>query len=222
MTTNKNKRSRSDDIAALQKLSEGLTQHASTVPPIVIAGVTYKPSDVTAKLQTAIAQAKAVLTTEAAWHNAVQTEDAAWKQLKPFLLAVQQILRNAYDGQLDTLADFGVTPRKKPVVSPATRTAAALKAKATRAARGTKGSVQRASIKTDVKVAPAAVTSVTVDGTAPTEPAHPATAPTATPVEPSPAPSPATGGGSPSPSPSPNAGSTPATPASPGAPLAHS
>jgi hypothetical protein len=204
MATNHNKRTRVGDVAALQKLGEGLAQHASTVPPIVIAGVTYKPSDVTAKLQVAITLAKAVLTTEAAWHNAVQAEDTAWKQLRPFLLAVEQVLRNAYDGQIDVLADFGVSPRKKPVVPPATRTAAALKAKATREARGTKGSVQRAAITTQVKVAPAAVTSVSVDGDALTEPAHTVAAPTAT----SPAAAAAPVG--------------PAAPAVPGAPGAHS
>ncbi|MGH7440474.1 MAG: hypothetical protein ACRENE_32690 [Polyangiaceae bacterium] len=213
MATKNSKRSRNEDIAALQKLSDGFTLHASTVPPIVLAGVTFKPTDVTAKLQVMITQSKAVLTTEAAWHNAVQAESTAWKQLTPFLQGVEQILRNAYDGKIDVLADFGLTPRKKPVVPPATRTAAALKAKETRAARGTKGPVQKAGITTQVQVTPAAVKSVTVDGVQPADPTQPVAEPAAPPAPV--ATTPANPAANPGPSPTPN---TPAASAPAAAP----
>jgi hypothetical protein len=60
MSTNIIKKSRVNEVDALQKLADGLTQHASTAPAVVLAGVTLKPGDVVAKLQTRIAQAKAV------------------------------------------------------------------------------------------------------------------------------------------------------------------
>jgi hypothetical protein len=60
---------------------------------------------------------------------------------------VRQTLLLAFDGKLDTLADFGLTARAVPVRTPEQRTAAAAKAKATRAARHTMGSKQKAAIK---------------------------------------------------------------------------
>ncbi len=164
MSTNLTKKTRVNEVDALQRLADGLTQHASTVPSIVFAGVTLKPSDVVAKLQARIAQAKAVASAAANWHSMVQTDHTAAAQLTPLLAAVKQVLLGAYSTQLDVLADFGLSPRKKPVVSPATRTAAALKAKATRAARGTKGTQQKAAITTQVTIAPATTTAVKVEG----------------------------------------------------------
>ena len=164
MTTNIIKKTRVNEVDALQKLADGLTQHASTAPAVVLAGVMLKPSEVVAKLQARIAQAKAVSSAAANWHSVVQTDQAAAAQLKPLLSAVKQVLLAAYSTQLDVLADFGLSPRKKPVVSPATRAAAALKAKATRAARGTKGTQQKAAIKTQVTIAPATTTAVKVEG----------------------------------------------------------
>jgi hypothetical protein len=49
----------------------------------------------------------------------------------------------ALAGSIDGLADFGLTPRKVRVLTPEKKAIAAAKAKATRAARGTKGSVQK-------------------------------------------------------------------------------
>jgi len=185
MSTNTIKKARVNEVDALQKLADGLTQHASTAPSVVLAGVTLKPSDVVAKLQARIAQAKAVSSAAANWHSMVQTDQSAAAQLKPLLSAVKHVLLAAYSTQLDVLADFGLTPRKKPVVSPATKTAAALKAKATRAARGTKGTQQKAAITTQVTIAPATTTAVKVEGAGanpPTSPVSSSPAPATTPA----------------------------------------
>ena len=182
MSTNITKKTRVNEVDALQKLADGLTQHASTAPSVVLAGVTLKPSDVVAKLQARIAQARAVSSASASWHSTVQTDKTAAAQLKPLLLAVKQVLLAAYSTQLDVLADFGLSPRKKPVVSPATKTAAALKAKATRAARGTKGTQQKAAITTQVTIAPATTTAVKVEGAGSNPAAVPAPAATPAPV----------------------------------------
>ncbi len=164
MSTNITKKARVNEVDALQKLADGLTQHASTAPSVVLAGVTMKPGDVVAKLQARIAQTKAVSSAAASWHGMVQTDKSAAAQLKPLLSAVKQVLLAAYSTELDVLADFGLSPPKKRVVSPATKTAAALKAKATRAARGTKGTRQTAAITTQVTIAPATTTAVKVEG----------------------------------------------------------
>lgn len=64
-----------NEVDVLQKLADGLTQHASTAPAVVLAGVTLKPNDVVAKLQARIAQAKAVFATAANWHSVVSSTD---------------------------------------------------------------------------------------------------------------------------------------------------
>ena len=190
MTTHITKKARVNEINALQKLADGLTQHAATAPTVVLAGVTLKPSDVVAKLQARLVQAKAVSTAAAAWHGAVKNDLAAAGQIKPLLATAKQALLAAYASQLGVLGDFGLTPRKKAVISPATRTAAALKAKATRAARGTTGHVQKAAIKAPVTITPATATPVKSTNAAPTvAPASGASAPpTTTPASAPPAP----------------------------------
>ncbi len=102
MSTNLTKKTRVNEVDALQRLADGLTQHASTVPSIVFAGVTLKPSDVVAKLQARIAQAKAVASAAANWHSMVQTDHTAAAQLTPLLAAVKQVLLAAYSTQLSS------------------------------------------------------------------------------------------------------------------------
>jgi hypothetical protein len=216
MSTNTIKKARVNEVDALQKLADGLTQHASTAPSVVLAGATLKPSDVVAKLQARIAQAKAVSSAAANWHSTVQTDHTAAAQLKPLLSAVKQVLLAAYSTQLDVLADFGLSSRKKPVVSPATKTAAALKAKATRAARGTKGTQQKAAITTQVTIAPATTTAVKVEGAG----ANPVAVPSA-PVPAAPGAPGSAATSPPTAAPTSTVGSSPA-PATTPAPAAHS
>jgi hypothetical protein len=186
MSTTINKAARVNEVAALQQLVDGLTQNAATAPSVVLAGVTLKPGDIVAKIQARLAVAKAVAAAAATWHSAVQTDKAAAEQLKPLVATVKQTLIAAFSTQLVVLAEFGLTPRKKPVVSPATRTAAALKAKATRAARGTTGKVQKAAITAPVTITPATATPIkspaatplaTAPSNAPSTPASPPAGP---------------------------------------------
>jgi hypothetical protein len=154
MATNITKKTRVITVDSLQKLVDGFTKHAATTPSLVFAGATLKPSDVVARLQALIAQHNAVNTAAAAWHSQVTTERNAALQMRSLLGLIKQMLEGAYSSQLDVLADFGLAPRKKTVVSPQTRAAAAVKAKATRAARGITGKKQKAAITAPVVVTP--------------------------------------------------------------------
>ncbi len=215
MASNTPKANRPSEVTALQKMSDGLTKHASTIPQLVIGAVSMTPADVSTKLESRIAVAQAVDSTRATWRNAVAVDDTATEQLKPFLSGLRQTLLAAFSGQVDVLADFGLTPRKKAVLTTTERAAAALKAKATRAARGTLGKNQKADITTNVKVNAATVTPmVTVPAPAPEAPATTSTtaapAPVAAPVtEPVVAPVTTT---APATSPAPVAAPTPASP----------
>jgi hypothetical protein len=71
---------------------------------------------------------------------------------------VQTYARYAYATDTATLADFGFGPVKHTEPSPAVKAAAAVKARATRAARHTMGKVQKKAI-TGAATAPAPATS---------------------------------------------------------------
>jgi hypothetical protein len=175
MASNTPKKNRTDQIASEQKLSDGLNKHAQTITSIVIGGTAMTTKDIIATLQTLIASANTVQSAKATWQSTIKADQDERTKLKTFVSGLKQALLVAFAGSIDTLADFGLTARKVRVLTPEQKTAAAAKAKATRAARHTVGTKQKKAIK----------------GTVPTTaPAAPTTAPMPTPA-PSPAPAPA-------------------------------
>jgi hypothetical protein len=144
-TTTVNNRSKQQ--AADQKLVDGLNKHAPTLTTVVIGGTPYKPADIIAILQARLAAANTVQSAKPSWQNAVKAEKDERAKTKSFVSGLRQALAVAFAGSIDALADFGLAPRKARVVSPEKKAAAALKAKATRAARHTMGTKQKAAIK---------------------------------------------------------------------------
>ena len=169
MSSNTPKPSRVDQMAADQFLMDGLNKLAAKIPPVFVAGVAVPATTVVAALQARVAASQTTVSARASWQAAVAAERDERAKSQSLVSACKQALLLAFAGQVDTLAAFGLTPRKPRVVSPETKVAAAAKAKATRAARHTMGSKQKAKIKGAVP---------------PTEPATPppeAPAPTAPP-----------------------------------------
>jgi hypothetical protein len=80
----------------------------------------------------------------------VQADRDERAKTKAYVDGVKQALQVVLSGSIDGLADFGLTARKVRVLTPEQKAVAAAKAKATRAARGTKGSVQKKAIKGSV------------------------------------------------------------------------
>lgn len=174
MGINTPKKNRNDQITADQALIDGFNKNATSIPTMVIGGASKTTKDIVATLQSRIDSTKAALSTRATWQTAIRTDQSLRDTTKAFVSGVKQGLLVAFAGQLDTLADFGLTARAKHVATPEENIARAAKAKATRAARHTMGSKQKAAIK-------GAVT--------PTAPATEApSAPTPTPVTPVPVP----------------------------------
>jgi hypothetical protein len=98
----------------------------------------------------------------------VGAEKAKIADTKDYVSSLEQLVRSMFTKSVETLADFGLTPRKQ--VNPKTD-ATALKiarAKATRVARGTVGPKQKAKIK---GVVPAPPHPIPPAATAPTAPA---------------------------------------------------
>jgi len=133
--------------AADASLSTGLVKHEPTLASFTIAGATVKTTDVVTTLQSRQNSAKAVESTRAIWQAAVAADRSLRAQSNATVSGVKQVLHVMFAGSPDTLADFGLTPRKARVITPEVKVAAAAKAKATRAARHTMGAQQKAGIK---------------------------------------------------------------------------
>ena len=152
-----------------QKLIDGLNKHAQTVPSLMIGGTSYKTADVIGILQARIAAAKTPVLSRASWQTDVQADRDERAKTKAFVSGLRQALQVAFAGAIDTLADFGLKPRKtRTPRTPEEKAAATAKARATRAARHTMGSKQKAKVK----------------GAAPQAAPAPAPSPTATPTAP--------------------------------------
>jgi hypothetical protein len=146
--TTKATTNRTNRQAADQKLLDGVTKHEQAITSLTFGGTSYKPADIIAILQARIASANTTLSTRATWQSAVLADKGELTKTQPIVSGVRQGILLMFAGAVDTLADFGLKPRKAPAVrSPAEKAAASAKAKATREARHTMGSKQKASIK---------------------------------------------------------------------------
>jgi hypothetical protein len=173
-------KTRATQQTADQSMIDGLTKNAATIGSLLIAGKTYTVAQAIALVQTALTASKTVVINHTALEASLQAETAVRTQNKPFYDGLTQTLQAMFAGQVSTLGDFGLKGRKVPVVAPATLVEAAAKAKATRAARGTKGPKARLTVTAAPAVAtatPPAAAPVVETVTAPA--AAPATAPTA-------------------------------------------
>jgi hypothetical protein len=130
-----------------QKLIDGLTKHASAITALPVTGKSITPKDAIQVLLARIATANNAQLTRGPWQHAVQADRDERAQTQQFVLDLKQALRMLFAGQLDVLNDFGIAPRKKAAPKPATQAAAAIKAKATRKARGTVGPKAKLAIK---------------------------------------------------------------------------
>jgi len=183
MSTN-NANNRTQQQAADQKLMDGITKHEQAISSLTIGGVAYKTADILAILQARIATANTTLSTRATWQSAVAADKGELTKTKTIVSGVRQAIQLMFAGSVDTLADFGLKPRKaRAVRTPAQKAAASAKAKATRAARHTMGSKQKAEIKGTVpQAAPATppAAGAPTAGATPTATAAPAGTATAT------------------------------------------
>src|ERR1700722_2302342 len=163
-----NNTNRTNQIAADQQLADGLTKNAATLGTFGFGGKQVKPADVVQVLQTRITAAQAATAAKGSLTAAATTADNALTSSRALIKAVKQALRALYVDDISTLATFGLAPDKVTNPTPAVKVAAATKAKATRAARGTKGPKQRLEIEAPVQTGAA---------TPPAAPAAPAPAP---------------------------------------------
>ncbi len=150
-------------LAADQSLIDGLVKHASDIPSLVLGSQTVQNADLVGRIQPLITLAKAAADAHVAWLAAVAASRKARLEQRQIMNDLRQTLRARYSQSPIILADFGLQPVHPTPAAPKTLVAAAEKAKATRAARGTKGSKQLAEVQgnvTGVVVTPVEVTKV--------------------------------------------------------------
>jgi hypothetical protein len=168
MASNLPKKNRTDQSVADQKLIDGLTQHASIVPPVMIDGVAFSPKDLIGVLQRRIGASESATTARATWQSLVVADAAEHATTRTIVSGLRQAMMVAFSVQVDTLAAFGLSPRKVRVLTPDQKIAAVARAKATREARHTMGKRQKARI-----------TGANPTGASPEAPVAPASEPTA-------------------------------------------
>ncbi len=114
----------------------GVTKDLAGVTTITLNGVDYTLATLTALLQSFVTLADAAVTARGAWLVAVQKEQAARAGIVAVLAALRSyVILKFGEAAVDTLADFGFSPRKKVVKTAETKAQAAKQATATKAAR---------------------------------------------------------------------------------------
>jgi hypothetical protein len=147
MTTN-TKSNAQQQQAADQALIDGFTKHAATIPSsLLIGGVQIPTTTILSTLQARIAARAATVPAKANYQALVQADQAERASTKALVSGARQAILLMFAGQIATLADFALKPRKVPApLTPAQQAAKVAKAKATREARHTMGPVAKAKI----------------------------------------------------------------------------
>jgi hypothetical protein len=156
-------------LAGLQALIAGIQKHFPT-GSLTVGNVVFTVAALVLLLQGQVD----AMTAQAADQKTADDALTALRELQtkngPTLQALKDLLIAQFGSASQTLADFGLEPRKaRAPMTVAQKAAAAAKREATRAARGTKGPKAKLAIKGTV---PAPVeTAPPVPATAPTKPA---------------------------------------------------
>jgi hypothetical protein len=165
------------------QLLAGIQKNLATAS-FLIGGTTYTSLQVQQIVQQCANAAQASLSARKALTDLAKTNRQLQAQYQAFLRELRQVIQVMFSNAASTLADFGLAPRKFTKASPETLVAAHAKAVATRKARGTMGSKQKAKITGSSPPPAAASTSASTSSTpAPVAaPATPVVSPAAPPV----------------------------------------
>ena len=171
--------------AADKAMIDGFTKHQATLPSsFIVGGVPVPTTTIVSTLQSRIAARAAVITGKASYQALVQANRDERDNSQALVSGTREAIKVMFAGQVDTLADFGLKPRKAPAPrTPEEKAASVAKGKATRKARHTMGPVAKLKVtgdnpQGDAPVAPASP----APGAAPAAPPAPEAAPAAAPA----------------------------------------
>jgi hypothetical protein len=156
----------------VKQLLAGINKHFTDASAkLTVGSVTYTVAQLTSLLQSFVDIRAATDAAKAAASARVLAETAQAPPLRDAIAAFVAYVRASFGNSPDTLADFGLSPRKARAPLSAEQTATAVaKRQATRQARRTMGSQQKKAVKGSVQV--------TITST-PLAPAQPIVAPAA-------------------------------------------
>ena len=141
-----NKGTKVDLQTAYLSLIAGLLAYFQPGDPFALAAGVMTRDQLIALFQQFVAAAEATKSSNAVWRSDVQAERAMEQMVAPVRAGLTSILQGKFGKSGTQLLKFGMTPLRAPVKTTAVKTAAVAKAKATRTARGTKGSTQKKDI----------------------------------------------------------------------------
>jgi hypothetical protein len=133
-------------VAQLVSFIAGIGKHYAG-QTLLLDGQSVTAASLVTLFQTVTAASAASDEADTQRTAAIAKTDAAIAAAKPMATAFKALVLTASGKDTATLADFDLTPRKVPVISPEVRAAAAKKAAATRKALGTMGTQQKKAAK---------------------------------------------------------------------------
>ena len=144
----KSKVSKTTRADKIRKVKAGLQKYYPGTN-LVLGGTTYSPAELQVFLQADVDANDASTVARAKWLGAVTAARATDATALPVLTAIEHAVQAQYAGsatQSTVMADFGYASPNRKVLTAAEKSAAAAKARATRAARHTMGSRQKAKV----------------------------------------------------------------------------
>jgi len=171
---------KSAQLQADIELQSGLSQTQSSLPTMLLNGQTASAANSLAVVQSRVDAGNALVSAKAALAQASQAYKDTIANTKVFVSALRTALATAYGSSPETLAKYGLVPRKKPApLTVEEKMVAVARRASTRVVRHTTGPVARAKVKGAV---PSTIT-VQVPGPEAPEPASPG-APAGSPAAP--------------------------------------
>jgi hypothetical protein len=164
------------DVVVAKQSIAGTTKHLSNTAPAAFLGGSFTADQITSKLQTLVDLRAGVDAARAAAKAKIATEATQRPPLRAFMNALTAYVKVTFGTAPEVLADFGINPKARALLTVEEKAAAVAKRAATRAARHTMGSQQKKGIKgtvTGVLVPPISASAPIV--TAPSGPKAPAT-----------------------------------------------
>jgi hypothetical protein len=163
-------------VVVAMQLIAGAAKNLSDTTPVVFAGGSFTKDQVTSKLQTLVDLRTDVDASKAATKAKLAREATDAPALIAFSRQFRAFAKASFVSSPDVLADFGITLKSRVPRTAQGKVVAVTKAAATRAARHTMGSKQKAEVKGDVTgVVVTPVTAPTPGVPVPTSPTAPAT-----------------------------------------------
>jgi hypothetical protein len=132
---------KSETIASFTALMKGINTDLPNIDPFVMAGQTIPRATVLGALQGRIDAAEQTRAAATAFHLAVESERAVALNANALRAALKLLVQSQFGPKSTKLQDFGFLPRKRTKTTAAAKAEGAVKAKATRKARGTAGKV---------------------------------------------------------------------------------